>query len=473
MHFQVRKYAFSILQYLFGCIAVCCTDAAIAEGPWGLIDAVRTVVLVTVLFASGTLLVKLFARSRVVAVCVGLSAVGALSIAFVGCQDDPKPMTIGQRARANSREITQIPEGAEFYLTDHQHSPHAVTTAYGAVQSRSLYHAYGQVRHQSGAHRDPFGYVGNEEDRGSGLSDFNARPYRPELGTFMAVDPVALFEPERLIGNTALLNAYAYAGGDPINQSDPTGLTFSEFVQGFGAGLADVCKSATHAVVETAKSDIAMVTEGRLADLAKTTIIERAPIVTAARAAIATVESVASIGSDVAKAVSAPSDHETGRLAVKPVLTAMSVAATVLGTRVPGKTATGRAATSNLTLSVSNDGIATWVKVPGNEKAFARIVDEKGALHVTDIFGGGLPAGSGSQILAAGLKASGMRSGQQLVFKSVINEETLATFRAGGNAAESHLGRLGSKALGQLGLEASSFEFRMVRDKLDLAIGVK
>jgi hypothetical protein len=66
-----------------------------------------------------------------------------------------------------------------------------------------------------------------------------------------------------------------------------------------------------------------------------------------------------------------------------------------------------------------------------------------------------------------------LSAGQQLVFKCVINPETVATNQAGGSAAESLLGRLGSRTLGQLGMEASRFEFPVVRGKLDLAIGVR
>ena len=77
------------------------------------------------------------------------------------------------------------------------------------------------------------------------------------------------------------------------------------------------------------------------------------------------------------------------------------------------------------------------------------------------------------RFLAASLREGGLSSGQQLVFKGIINPETLAAYQSGGSAAESLLGRLGSKTLGQMGMEASSFEFQMVRGKLDLVIGVK
>ena len=163
----------------------------------------------------------------------GAASCALAAMVFVACGSSghSKELSVTERLRSESVEITGIPEGAEFYLPDAQVTPLAVTKANGQVRSRSLYHAYGQVRAQSGEHTDPFGYVGNEEDRGSGLSDFNARPYRPEIGIFYAVDPLALFEPEKTIGAPARLFAYAYAGGDPINGSDASGLTFGEIRQ--------------------------------------------------------------------------------------------------------------------------------------------------------------------------------------------------------------------------------------------------
>ncbi|MGC4070819.1 MAG: RHS repeat-associated core domain-containing protein [Polyangiaceae bacterium] len=102
-------------------------------------------------------------------------------------------LTEHERVRANSVAITEIPPGTEFYLNDAQGTPIVVAGVDGTVKERSNYHAYGLPRHQKGKRSDPFRYLGNERDIGSELSDFKARPYRPELGIFLSVDPVALF----------------------------------------------------------------------------------------------------------------------------------------------------------------------------------------------------------------------------------------------------------------------------------------
>ena len=125
--------------------------------------------------------------------------------------------------REQSVEITSVPKDAVFYLDDIQGSPVAEVDATGEVLSRTDYHPYGHVRYQSGKAGDPWGYVGNEEDRGSGTSDFHARPYRPEAGIFASVDPEALFHPEKFLTKPRKLFPYAYAGSDPTNEVDRDG----------------------------------------------------------------------------------------------------------------------------------------------------------------------------------------------------------------------------------------------------------
>ncbi|MGC4070812.1 MAG: RHS repeat-associated core domain-containing protein [Polyangiaceae bacterium] len=146
-------------------------------------------------------------------------------------------LTEHERVRANSVAITEIPPGTEFYLNDAQGTPLVVTATDGSVKERSNYHAYGLPRNQKGKRSDPFRYLGNERDRGSDLSDFKARPYRPELGIFLSVDPVALFTPEATIGKPGMLGPYAYTNGDPINQVDRDGRCGTPYAPP-GAGCA-------------------------------------------------------------------------------------------------------------------------------------------------------------------------------------------------------------------------------------------
>jgi len=62
----------------------------------------------------------------------------------------------------------------------------------------------------------PFGYTGEVQDPGTGLVNLRARTYNPLVGQFLTRDPL-----EQRTGQ-----AYAYAGGDPVNNSDPSGQDF-------------------------------------------------------------------------------------------------------------------------------------------------------------------------------------------------------------------------------------------------------
>jgi len=59
----------------------------------------------------------------------------------------------------------------------------------------------------------PFGYTGELQDPSTGLVNLRARTYNPLVGQFLMRDPL-----EQQTGQ-----AYAYAGGDPVNNADPSG----------------------------------------------------------------------------------------------------------------------------------------------------------------------------------------------------------------------------------------------------------
>jgi RHS repeat-associated protein len=128
--------------------------------------------------------------------------------------------------RNGAREITELPASAEFYLADWQNSPVVLADAKGQVTSQTAYHPYGSIRNRAGQNPDPWNFVGNERDDGTGLGDFHARPYRAELGMFLAPDPVGTFEVEKTLGAPFRLFAYSYGAGDPPNRVDRDGRWF-------------------------------------------------------------------------------------------------------------------------------------------------------------------------------------------------------------------------------------------------------
>ena len=87
----------------------------------------------------------------------------------------------------------------------------AVSDATGAGVATSKYSVDGA----SASLASEFGFTGQLWLPSVQLYYYKARMYSPQLGRFMQRDP---------LGYAAGLNLYAYAGGDPVNARDPSGL---------------------------------------------------------------------------------------------------------------------------------------------------------------------------------------------------------------------------------------------------------
>jgi RHS repeat-associated protein len=131
---------------------------------------------------------------------------------------------------------------ATFYAHDQLGSiraayPSNSTTPTGLVG----YDYYGNVIYSWGTSTGPFGYGGQYQDAESGLLYLRARMYDPSTQQFLSVDP--------LVGITG--EPYSYAGNDPINQGDPSGLLGVMCIGGHGAGCAPASHPSPVAVVGT------------------------------------------------------------------------------------------------------------------------------------------------------------------------------------------------------------------------------
>ena len=83
----------------------------------------------------------------------------------------------------------------------------------------STFHPYGGVWGQQGTINMPFGFTGEMEDENE-LVYLRSRYYSHATGTFLSQDPV-----EGSINTPMSLNQYAYAHGNPVNRTDPSGLS--------------------------------------------------------------------------------------------------------------------------------------------------------------------------------------------------------------------------------------------------------
>lgn len=112
---------------------------------------------------------------------------------------------------------------ALYYQYDAHGSVAALADDSGSLVERYDYDAYGtpSVSAPDGTPRarsavgNKLGYTGQPWNNDTRLVHMGAREYSPELGRFLQPDP---------LGPADGLNLYGYAGGDPVNYYDPSGL---------------------------------------------------------------------------------------------------------------------------------------------------------------------------------------------------------------------------------------------------------
>ncbi|MEW5944728.1 MAG: RHS repeat-associated core domain-containing protein, partial [bacterium] len=109
-----------------------------------------------------------------------------------------------------------------YYHYDERGSVVALTNEAGEVVQRYEYDSFGNMTLVEGGIANPYTYTGREWDAETGLYYYRFRHYDPETGRFLQTDPV--FD----------LDAYSYAGNNPVNYTDPFGLKTAGGVGGGG-----------------------------------------------------------------------------------------------------------------------------------------------------------------------------------------------------------------------------------------------
>ncbi|HEV2364244.1 MAG TPA: RHS repeat-associated core domain-containing protein [Caulobacteraceae bacterium] len=124
---------------------------------------------------------------------------------------------------------------ANWLEADNLGSTVAWSNSSGANQKMCAYEEFGSPGACGWGAGPRYRFTGQLEIPEGHVYDFKARAYQDKLGRFLQVDPMGL---------AAGLNLYAYAGNDPINQSDPSGMYWDPdsnavpTTPGYGGGAA-------------------------------------------------------------------------------------------------------------------------------------------------------------------------------------------------------------------------------------------
>lgn len=114
-----------------------------------------------------------------------------------------------------------------YLLQDGTGSTRLLASSTGSVVAAYAYDAYGNLVTESGTATTPLLFQGQYDDQALGAYDLRARWYDPGSAQFLSVDP--------LLAVTE--SPFGYAGGDPVNFSDPTGLDYGPGAPGCNGRL--------------------------------------------------------------------------------------------------------------------------------------------------------------------------------------------------------------------------------------------
>jgi hypothetical protein len=123
-----------------------------------------------------------------------------------------------------------------------------------------------------------------------------------------------------------------------------------------------------------------------------------------------------------------------------------------------------------LDLRVENNGYSTAVFSRSDPKAHARVKTDNGDLTIEYVNKGQLPPGSGHKLVAAAMRAEGMDGVKRIVSRNIIEPDSRALFEVGGQAADSKIAKMRTKALEELGITVGrdSHSWQMLKTGLEL-----
>ncbi|MEI2689198.1 MAG: RHS repeat-associated core domain-containing protein [Anaerolineae bacterium] len=151
------------------------------------------------------------------------ATVGGVTTVYIGnYYERDNGTTVRKYYYAGAVRVAMRTGGQTYYLlNDHLTSTAITTNSSGVRQTELRYYAYGGTRYDAGGQMTFYRYTGQRIETGTGLYDYGARWYDPQIGRFLAADSIV---PNP--GDSQALNRYMYVAGNPLKYTDPSGHFF-------------------------------------------------------------------------------------------------------------------------------------------------------------------------------------------------------------------------------------------------------
>jgi RHS repeat-associated protein len=148
------------------------------------------------------------------------------AVVMAGVGSPPEGFRLAAPQQDNGNAQSQV---TYYYHSNHLGSVNVVTDDRGKVIARRDYRPYGDPFDWSGANGGPrelmLTFDGQRYNDSTGYYHFGARNYDPQTGRFLAADTQV---PDPM--NPKSLHRYAFAGGNPIRNIDPSGHAWYDFL---------------------------------------------------------------------------------------------------------------------------------------------------------------------------------------------------------------------------------------------------
>lgn len=120
----------------------------------------------------------------------------------------------------NTLVSQRVGNQTSFFGADAHGSTRLLTNSAGAITDSYDYEAFGNLISATGTTANDYRFSGERFDSDLGAYHLRRRYYSPQVGRFLTTDPFA-----GTIDLPRSLHKYLYVGADPVNYTDPSGLT--------------------------------------------------------------------------------------------------------------------------------------------------------------------------------------------------------------------------------------------------------